>query len=710
MTVTRHLLVVLGLAALIGVAFANGLRSGMVLDNEFIVQGDPRLRAATWENVGLIFTQDYWYPKGVSRLDRPLTTLSFLVNYTVRANGNAPAGYHVVNLGLHLLNAALVYFLMLTLLMPAWAAPIVAAQFAVHPVVVESVTNIVGRSDLLAGASILGGLLIYIRSTHATGARRAAWLALLALTTTVGVLCKESAAIIAGLLPLYEAAYRVRWTRGNWRRDVATRIRALCLGGWAAVVPVLVVTAWMRARLFDRWALSPDAFLDNPIRGADFLAGRLTAIKVIGKSLWLMLWPLRLSCDYSFDQIPVFSWRLARWEDWKALIALATLAGLVAMAGWALTRRRALFFLLGFLLVALLPTSNLTVLIDSMMAERFLYLPLVGFLGCLVIAVWAMPWPAWARYGLLGALVVGFSVRTIARNADWESNLTLWTSARAVSPRSYRVHRSLAWTLYLQDPKLERDAGAMLDEAEAALAILDPLPPVDSDKLTPLYLGIMARTRADGLSAGGDLNPASQPFYEQAVSALDRARTIDLAQNERHRERELQRGRQLDDVEDVGQPEIYHNLGLSLARLGRHPEALAAFRYMVHLDPGNTIAFRRVADEQRALGRHEEEAVTLVELLLLGDTGPEVGDTALRVYASIADDPVPPFVREGDHYHLNLDSPVVHEHVCAAARDLARIGLESKRRAGADWARQLSVGEHCDMKRFEEVWQQFHGN
>ncbi len=63
-----HWLVVVCLFVIISILYSNSFQSGFVLDNEFIIQGDPRLRAANWENVWLVFTEDYWYPKGVGGL------------------------------------------------------------------------------------------------------------------------------------------------------------------------------------------------------------------------------------------------------------------------------------------------------------------------------------------------------------------------------------------------------------------------------------------------------------------------------------------------------------------------------------------------------------------------------------------------------------------------------------------------------------------
>ena len=131
---------------------------------------------------------------------------------------------------------------------------------------------------------------------------------------------------------------------------------------------------------------------DNPLVSAGFWTARLTAVKVVGKFLWLFLWPARLSADYSYNAVPLFGWRASSWEDAKALVALAVVLGAALLAvvlavRWRRTGKPLLFFLV-FFFVALSPTSNLIVLIGSIMAERFLYLPSVGLAGCVVAAVY----------------------------------------------------------------------------------------------------------------------------------------------------------------------------------------------------------------------------------------------------------------------------------------------------------------------------------
>src|SRR5580658_5045252 len=195
-------------------AWRNSVESGFVFDNKTLLLEDDRIQKVTPENVALILHHTYWWPNEESGLYRPITTLSYLFNYAILGNADRPAGYHWINLLLHIGNVLLVFALARRLLTDFWPSFLAASVWAVHPVLTESVTNIVGRADLLAGMTVMGGLLMYLRSTEAAGWRRAGWLAGLTVATAVGVFCKESAVTVAGVAALYELTW---WNRERLR-------------------------------------------------------------------------------------------------------------------------------------------------------------------------------------------------------------------------------------------------------------------------------------------------------------------------------------------------------------------------------------------------------------------------------------------------------------------------------------------------------------
>jgi hypothetical protein len=164
----------LAIAALIGLAFcaySNSFDAPLLVDNDPIILKDPRIRTLTSGHIHRIFTEQYW-PLAMAGLYRPLTTLSYLFNYAVLGNGANPAGYHWVNLILHSVNIGLVYALGFVIFEQIPAAFLMAALWGIQPVLAESVTNVVGRADILAAFSVLAALLSHRKAVAASGGRR----------------------------------------------------------------------------------------------------------------------------------------------------------------------------------------------------------------------------------------------------------------------------------------------------------------------------------------------------------------------------------------------------------------------------------------------------------------------------------------------------------------------------------------------------------
>ncbi|HUA63413.1 MAG TPA: tetratricopeptide repeat protein [Verrucomicrobiae bacterium] len=546
----------LALALLVGACYSNSLRGAMVFDNAPILVRDARIRAATAENLDAILHNEYWYNAAPSGLYRPLTTLSYMFNSSILGEGANPTGYHAVNLALHILNVWLAYAIGLMIL-GDWAPAMgLAALWGVHPVLTESVTNIVGRADLLAAFGVLAGLLCYSRFLAAPARRRWLWLVAVGVAQLIAVFSKESGAILPGVLLVYDLAFP---DRAIWRRR---------LPGYVALAPAFAAFIYLRAGVQTRLLVH---FAENPLAGAGFLTSRITAVKVIGKLMWLFLWPLHLSADYSFNAVPLFAWRPA-WEDAQALLALLACVALLAVAVRWRRRNRALFFLIGFFFVAIAPTSNVFLTIGSIMAVRFLYLPSIGLAGCVALVLYGRA----RRVApiVTAVLVVALAARTYARNPDWRDELSLWSATVAVVPNSARAHNNLCNALS-EIPSRQRDAVA---ECNAALHIL----PDYAD--AHFNLGRLLARMPDRLqSAIAQYQTALriEPAFAAAHAALGNA-LLQLPGSAADAAREYQAALH----SDPDLVEAHFGLGSLWSRTpGRQSDAIAEFQTVLDLDP-----------------------------------------------------------------------------------------------------------------------------
>jgi tetratricopeptide (TPR) repeat protein len=615
-----------------------------VFDNKPAILLDSRVHAATSGNLHLILTEEYWYKTTTTLLYRPLTTLSYLLNYAIFGNGPHPAGYHWVNFALHAVNIALVYLLGLLLFQESSLkerlAFALAAVWALHPVLTESVTNIVGRADLLAGFGVLAGLLCHVHGGAASGWRKLAWLTGLALAAAVGLFSKESAVVVLAAMVIYDLAFHQTW-----------RARA---AGYLALAVAFLVFFTVRGQVLSTLPGGLVPFGDNPLMGAGFWTARLTAIKVIGKYLWLLIWPGSLSCDYSYNQIPLFT-----WSDWKTLAAVAACAALAAVAIVCYRWSKPVFFCMAFFCAALAPTSNLVILIGTIMAERFLYLPSIGFAGCLVWAVYAVckRFPSAAPVAL-ALISVAFAARTYTRNFDWFDDQSLWGSAAQASPASYKTHNSLATTLIaVKGAGMDR----AVSEADRSLAILDPLP--DQRNISAVYAnaGLCYRMKGDSLAP-----PGGDTWYRKSLDALLRGERIDAVYNQEIRRENAARGKR---ISRSGWVPLYLELGRTYLRVAEPRKALEALAFGRSLRPDPEF-FTEMSAAYRAMGDPQQAAISLIEGLAMDSTNTQFASELVNLYQQT--EPQSCALRNvGGSVSLNLECPLVHSQLCTASRNVA---------------------------------------
>ncbi len=388
---TRHALHVAVIVLLTIVAYAGSLHGGWVSDDTVSIAQNPLLRSLAPANL----------PRLLEAFDgpnyMPLKMLSLAIDYQLF--GGDPAGYHVVNLLLHVANALLVYLLLLRLGESAPTAFAVALLWAVHPVQVESVAWISERKNVLSTLFFLLAFLAYLRFSDRP---RLGTYALVFVLFVCALLTKINTIVLPAITIAYEVAWRFRLRA----RDVVATLPLLAAGA---------VLAWVNLH-------------GNPSHGAAYHGGSLwvtlrTSSTVVPRYLGLILLPVGLQTYYA---VPL----RASWLEPGVLAStLAIAAAGIAVIVLARRRRRAGFWIIWFL-VTLAPMLNL-VPFPALMADRYLYIPLVG---PLVLLAWAaqdlvrrVPRASTAVPILTGAAAVGCTLLTIWRVPVFHDDFHLWT-------------------------------------------------------------------------------------------------------------------------------------------------------------------------------------------------------------------------------------------------------------------------------------------
>jgi tetratricopeptide (TPR) repeat protein len=627
----RTVLLLIALAA-----YVNSFGLGLAQDSTVLLK-DARLNL-TGDTFKLILDKNYWWQTAGDGLYRPVTTLSFAFNHWFLGNGPGAPAYHVTNFLLHAINVCLLYELALLIFRRDGPAFFASALWAVHPICTESVTSIAGRADLLAALSVLGGLLVYVR-----GRSRWAPGALFAIAT-MGAFAKENAAVLLGLMLLWDVSFR---EKPRWR----------C---YAVVAASLTILAVVRHTVLSNLPAVQPPYADNPLIAADFWTARWAAIKVIGLNLWLLLCPIALSSDH--PQLP-----LATWSDTRAWVSLLAVAAILAIV---IVRRRkdpVLFWAAGFFAISLLPTSNLVILIGAAMAERFLYLPAVGFAMAVTALLYRLKTERYGKIALI-ALLVLYTARTLARNPDWNDDLSLASADVPHAPNSFRLHDMLAKALFDQDARGNIDR--VIAEQEASWTTIAHLPPAHSSSIPPTLLGQYYVDKADFVDP-----PERRVWYEKSLRTLLKAREISRAIEEMYDSVQQAHGRLM---VRAANPALFLSLGNTYMNLSDFPDAIDALRFAKGINPHTIEVYDGLAIAYTTMGDFPKAVVTMEEKALVDNFQPATMAALRDLYQKTPDGQCA-FVQRAAGWEFNLAGcPRVKGDVCAAFADLAQAYRDSR--------------------------------
>ena len=444
----------LAVAACAVVVHVGALWNGFVFDDRYIVVLNPMVHEPS--GVWRVFAEPYWPGNLAGAMYRPLAVATYALDWMV----DGAAWFHAVNLLWHAGASVAV-----AVLADRWAgrgaALVAGLLFAVHPVHVEAVANVVGRNELMA-------TLFTLLAVYAAVERRSVGWTAVALVG--GILSKENAAVAPALIG------------GAWLVGLRPPPGRQRLAAFAASC-VLIGVAYGAVR----WAvLHPYAGSQNiapQLLGESPVAVRLTAVAAFTDVARLLVFPLHLQADYSpAERTTVLSLLDGRFL--LGLIVFALWAALIAVA-WR-RRRRLEAYGLGWVAIAYLPVANLAFPHGVVVAERLLYLPSVGF-ALAAGAALARLTPRRLAV-VVGLIVLAAGIRSALRVPVWRSNATAALSMIEDAPDSYRSWDYAGWEFVWRgqsDRALEafrragaiypKDARVWLAAAHMAFALRRPM-------------------------------------------------------------------------------------------------------------------------------------------------------------------------------------------------------------------------------------------
>jgi len=554
---TFKALALIGIAA--SVMYANSLTNIFVMDDFMVIVKNDFVK--TWKNFPAVFTRDYITSGlqakylGLSHIGsgettyRPLVTISYFIDYAVwKLN---PFGYHLTNLFLHILNAALFYFFVNLITRSRTIALCASLLFTLHPVNAEAVNCISFREDLLAFLFFILSFIFYIKLDGYKGAEK--FFCYLASVTSylLALFSKEMAITLPFLFILYDYFFVFK----SRIKNIFHLIMARYAGYVLAVLLYLCI--WFLFKSYANEHLERFSY-----QSGNFYTNILTTLKVITIYIgWLFL-PVNVHPTLPDPQLIVRS--IAGPE---VLFSLIIPAVIFIIAVKMRNRSKEISFGIFWFFIALLPVCNI-IPIANIIASRYLYIPAAGY--CFVAAV-ILSKLAKENFSFISGdtlrrvtiemtvlLLLFYSIFTVIKNTTWKNNIALWQELAERYPKNSSAHRNLG--CFFMENNMPEEA---IDEYKIALR-LDPYDAANYNGLGVCYY------------YKKDANRAIKIFKKALVLSPDAL------------------------------TEVYNNLGSMLVYKGLYEEAVFYYKQAIISDPVYVLSYKNLGSAYVRMKKWDE--------------------------------------------------------------------------------------------------------
>jgi len=385
---------------------------------------------------------------------RPLSIVTFAIEYQLwRAN---PYATHAINVLMYGFTGVILFMILSKLFSTGngftnpvlsrfqklgfdkhpWylSLPFIATMLWIaHPLHTEVTANIKERDDIMA---LLGALLALWYSLRYIETKKIIYPIVSFIAFFLGLLSKENTVTFLAVIPL---------TLFFFHKHDSNSIKNYIYTFVPALVATLLFIIIRQSILGDAAKNNiPNKLMNNPFLYATDVERYATIVYTFGLYLKLLILPIKLTVDYYPFYIPII-----KATDYRFIISFLIHAVIVVYAILTFTKKNIYSYSIWFYLVTFSIVSNVFFPIGTFMGERFMYFPSIGF--CIIVA-WLFLYEIpnyiqsqnilsekvvrFSAVGILAVVIVLFSVKTIARNFDWESDMALFTSSAKVSKGS----------------------------------------------------------------------------------------------------------------------------------------------------------------------------------------------------------------------------------------------------------------------------------
>lgn len=567
----KVLLVIIALFAV--VLYANTLGNGYAVDDGTVMENNKIVKkgvSAIPEIFATRYREGFWERK--ENLYRPLSLVMFAAEWQIAPNNPFPG--HLVNVLLYALTGILLFNTLVRLLPKHnYLIPFIATLlFIAHPIHTEVVANIKSRDEILCFLFSIASINLLMRylDKNKTVALLCACICFL-----LALLSKESAITLVVVIPLVMYFF----TKSSSKKIIS----ATSIFGVTAAL-YLLIRGSVLGSLSNETEIQ---VINNSLLGApDFITRFASSMSIMGKYLLLLIFPHPLVFDYSFNQV-----KNVPITDFKALLSLMVWIALFIYAVKGIRKKELKSFGILFFLITISLVSNVVFLIESTLAERFLYMPSLGF--CLAVSVLIisilksnvsqvlssfsyMLKKNTALFTVVAVVLILFSIKTISRNTCWKENLVLLENDVKLSPESARIRYAYGSALLIEKALKEKDEPLKQNYLDKAIVQLEKGVSILNTYADAFYhLGLAYKEKKD---------------YANAIKNFESARKS----------------------KTFPTSDFYISSGVAYGSAGRYPEAVADLKKAMEIDPKSFDAHNNLGIYYTDMGQIEN-AVSVLE-------------------------------------------------------------------------------------------------
>ncbi|MBI4778188.1 tetratricopeptide repeat protein [Candidatus Desantisbacteria bacterium] len=411
---TCHYLPYLSIVTISILIYINILWNGFVYDDFLLIIENKRIQH--WQS--LFDSLWYW---------RPVNTITLMLDYSLWEL--KPVGYHLTNIVLHALASISVYLLINTIIKNTRLSLIIGLVFAAHPLHTEAVAPITHRQELLSMIFYALSFIFYIRKNISK------WYFPISLIAYIlAVFSKEVAAIgFPLMLIVYDLCFN-KFT--NLSQLIKKNIKHYIPYG--IVLCLFVILHMLMLKNISGTFFSGENI--QRVSGhqtGSYFSLIYTTIIAFPYYIKLLIFPYNLCLDYTLSTPHSIL-------EPDVILSLGLFLILISTTILSYRYSRILFFGLSWFFLNWFPVSNLIPLSHFFIAERYMYVPSLGF--CLILGMGIERLYAYKKQLsiiMIAIILIVYSGLTIHRNLDYKSEYTIWSKTVKQNPKSTRAHMNL---------------------------------------------------------------------------------------------------------------------------------------------------------------------------------------------------------------------------------------------------------------------------